>query len=130
MQSTLIKGKKKVGGGQHLTLLCFSLKQPVLSARLNQNITPTTHHCLLNIDFLTTGQTEICYLSHKIVPNKNIPRCQIPVDELGPREQRRGGKRCHDKDTDTTILSKIKNEPVNKSEKKKNLVLGHNFMQN
>lgn len=93
------------------------------SARLNQNITPTTHHCLLNIDFLTTGQTEICYLSHKIVPNKNIPRCQIPVDELGPREQRRGGKRCHDKDTDTTILSKIKNEPVNKSEKKKYLVL-------
>lgn len=79
------------------------------SARLNQNITPTTHHCLLNIDFLTTGQTEICYLSHKIVPNKNISRCQIPVDELGPREQRRGGN--------TTILSKIKNEHVNECEK-------------
>lgn len=54
-----------------------------------------THHCLLNINFLTTGQTKVCYLCHKVVSYKNIPGCQVPVDELKPRQKRRGrNKKC------------------------------------
>ncbi len=51
---------------------------------------PTTHHCLLNVNFLAAGQAEVCYLRHKVVPYEDIPGSQIPVDELAPREERRG----------------------------------------
>lgn len=51
----------------------------------------TTHHCLLDVNFLSTGQAEVCYLRHQAVPYKDVPGCQIPVDELVPREWRRGG---------------------------------------
>lgn len=49
---------------------------------------PSTHHCLFNVNFLTTGQAKVCYLCHQVVAYEDIPGCQIPVDELG--EERRG----------------------------------------
>lgn len=52
-----------------------------------------THHCLLNVNFLTAGQTKVCYLRHKVVPYKNIPGRQIPVYELMPTEQKKRIKR-------------------------------------
>lgn len=51
-------------------------------------VTPSTHHCLLHVNFLTAGQAEVCYLCHKVVAYKDIPGCQIPVDELVPRKWR------------------------------------------
>lgn len=53
-------------------------------------LSSSTHHCLLDVNFLTTRQTKVCYLCHKAVTDKDIPGCQIPVDELVPRETRRG----------------------------------------
>lgn len=47
-----------------------------------------THHCLLYVNFLTTGQAEVCYFCHKVITYENIPGCQIPVDKLMSREQR------------------------------------------
>lgn len=41
-----------------------------------------THHSLLYVNFLTTGQAEVCYFCHKVIAYENIPGCQIPVDEL------------------------------------------------
>lgn len=60
--------------------------------------TPNTHHRLLDVNFLTTGQAEVCYLCHKVVPYKDVPGCQIPVDELVSgggkrREEGRGEER-------------------------------------
>lgn len=48
-----------------------------------------THHCLLHVNFLAAWQAKVCYLRHKVVAYKNIPGCQIPVDELMPRGWRR-----------------------------------------
>lgn len=50
-----------------------------------------THHCLLHVNFLTTGQAEVCYFSHKVIAYENIPGCQIPVDKL-LRERRITGE--------------------------------------
>lgn len=47
-----------------------------------------THHCLLHVNFLTTGQAEVCYFCHKVIAYENIPCCQIPVDKLMLRERR------------------------------------------
>lgn len=53
---------------------------------------PNTHHCLLYVNFLTTGQAEVCYFCHKVIPYENIPGCQIPVDKLKSREHRITGE--------------------------------------
>lgn len=47
-----------------------------------------THHCLLHVNFLTTGQAKVCYFCHKVITYENIPGCQIPVDKLILRERR------------------------------------------
>lgn len=51
-----------------------------------------THHCLLHVNFLTTGQAEVCYFCHKVVAYENIPGCQIPVDKLMSRKWRIHGE--------------------------------------
>lgn len=47
-----------------------------------------THHRLLHVNLLTTGQAEVCYFCHKVIAYENIPGCQIPVDKLMLRERR------------------------------------------
>lgn len=51
-------------------------------------LTPSTHHRLLNVNLLATGQAKVCYLCHEVVAYKDIPSSQISVDELVPGEWR------------------------------------------
>lgn len=47
-----------------------------------------THHRLLHVHFLTTGQAEVCYFCHTVITYEDISGCQIPVDKLMLRERR------------------------------------------
>ena len=40
------------------------------------------YHRLLHIDLLTSGQTKVGYLGHKVVSHQDVPGCQVSVDEL------------------------------------------------
>lgn len=57
-------------------------KTPVFQVKSPHSLRPITHHCFLDINFLSTGQAKVCYLCYKVIADKNISSCQISVDEL------------------------------------------------
>lgn len=41
-----------------------------------------SYHRLLHIDLLTSGQTKVGYLGHKVLSHKDVSGCQVSVDKL------------------------------------------------
>ena len=56
------------------------------------------YHCFLDIDFLSSGKTEVSDFGHVVFTYKDIPGCQVSMDELnGEKENKKEMKTTENK---------------------------------